>query len=567
MGSHPKRPLHLFGRSRFAGLVVLLLVLSGIGPALAQPGLNPASVEALVFPGESIVIDKTVHTPEFPPQPDIMFLADTTGSMGPAIANVKANATAIMNQIAAVQPQAQFGAAEYRDFNCSDPFAYRLNQALTSSIATAQAGINQWITGNGCDIPEAQLNALFRLATEPVGFRPDPATRIIVWFGDANGHNPSGGHSLPAVISALQARDIMVIAVPVITPAGNGLNNGGQASAITTATGGQLLPAASSDQVAAAILSGLSNLPVNVSMASDCAAPISTSFDPASRVVTSGDDADFTETISVAAGAAGGTYQCSDWALLNGEPMVDDAGNIIYETKTIHVPGIELTPELETNELGTPGQTHTVTATITAGDFGPVAGVRVEFEILSGPNAGETGEGTTDAAGQVEFTYVATQGPAGLGLDLIEARFTDGDDTVVYGSDTATKDWVDTTPPDCDCLEGPNPSSNVPSAPGQGGQGQNQDGFYELVASDAVWPDADLDIFVVDSGSGTIFGPFAVGTVVKYTQVPGGNPDIKPGTGEVDWKIKGTGDMQVFAVDGSGNASTPVDCLVPPPPQ
>ena len=54
-------------------------------------------------------------------------------------------------------------------------------------------------------------------------------------------------------------------------------------------------------------------------MASDCSDPISVTFDPASQVVTSGDDAVFTETITVAADAAQGeTFECDDWALING---------------------------------------------------------------------------------------------------------------------------------------------------------------------------------------------------------------------------------------------------------
>ncbi len=563
-------------RRFFAALLssmLLILGLGGIGTALAQ-GLDPASVEATIFPGESTTVNKTVHTPAIPPQPDIMFLSDTTGSMGDAIANVQANATAIMTQVAGVQPDAHFGAAEYRDFNCTDPFAYRLNQALTSSIAAAQTGINQWASGNGCDTPEAQLNALYQLATDPgVGFRPDPATRIIVWFGDASGHDPSGGHSLADVEAALVNAGIKVLAINVNTGFGDGLDSTGQATSITGATGGTFFGSATPDQVSNAILALLSNLPVTVAMQSDCADPISTTFAPADQTVTSGTDAAFTETIAVAAGAAGGDYTCSDVALLNGEVMTDAAGNAITETKTIHVPGIELTPATAVNELGTPGQTHTVTATVTAGSAGPLAGVPVVFTITSGPNAGASGtcsvnaDCTTDANGQVSFTYEATQGPAGLGTDTIVASFTNGDGTVTYGSATAAKDWVDTTPPVSACVEGVNPGGKVPKAPGNGGQGQNQDGFYQLNATDAVWPASGISMYVVDTGSGAVFGPFAVGTNIKYTEANGATPSQEPMSGAVAWHIKGQGDMAIYAVDGSGNVSTSVACLVPPPPK
>jgi hypothetical protein len=40
----------------------------------------------------------------------------------------------------------------------------------------------------------------------------------------------------------------------------------------------------------------------------------------------------------VDADAPGGTYTCKDWALIDGSPMTDASGAIIYETKTIYVP-------------------------------------------------------------------------------------------------------------------------------------------------------------------------------------------------------------------------------------
>ena len=72
--------------------------------ASAPPGVEPASVILAGNPGDSFTVTKTVHTPVIPPRPDVVFLADTTGSMGPAIANVKANATSIMTAVRTAQP-------------------------------------------------------------------------------------------------------------------------------------------------------------------------------------------------------------------------------------------------------------------------------------------------------------------------------------------------------------------------------------------------------------------------------------------------------------------------------
>jgi hypothetical protein len=231
---------------------------------------------------------------------------------------------------------------------------------------------------------------------------------------------------------------------------------------------------------------------------------------------------------------------------------------------SVVVATIDLTPATATNELGTPGQTHTVTATVAAGADGGVSGVAVAFEILSGPNAGRTATATTNAAGVATFTYTATQGLAGLGTDTIEGCFTDSQGT--EACDTATKRWVDTTAPAVACKPTTNPSgTTVPAAGNNPKSGQNPDGFYELTATDAVDPNPRLTLS--DSGSSATFGPFAGGTKIKLTQAPGATPSKKPGPGVIDWHITIKGDGSLTATDASGNVSAPVSCKVAPAPK
>lgn len=171
------------------------------------------------------------------------------------------------------------------------------------------------------------------------------------------------------------------------------------------------------------------------------------------------------------------------------------------------------------------------------------------------PGAGEIRSANFDGSDvQVELSNLGT--PYGLALQLNEA-------------------------PEASCNETVNPHGNtVPPAgsttpPGPKG-GQNDDGFYEVSAEDADGPDP-LEVFVEDTGSGTIFGPYASGTKIKYTEANGATPSATPmggnnggGNGQsvaVDWHIKGTGDAAVFAVDGLGAVSPSVSCLVPPPPK
>jgi hypothetical protein len=454
-------------------LLAALLLLATVTPAVAQPGVEPQTVSASAAPGATINVAKTVHTPTIPPTPDIVLLADTTGSMGPAIANVKTDLTAIVNNVKAIQPNAQFAVAQYKDFNCAfDPFAFKLDQPMTANTTAVQTAVNSWTTPgpSGCDIAEAQINALFELATNPaVGFRTN-STRIVVWFGDAVGHDPSGGHTLADAIAALQAADISVVAVDVITPTLSSLDATGQATAVTTATGGVLLTAPTSGDVSAAILAGIKAVTVSVSPSVGACDPnLTLSFTPGSQTVTSGDDATFTESIQVSTSAPQGTtLSCTVNWLIDGNPV--------------------LLPD-----------------------------------------------GSPD--------------PAFIQTIKIAIR--------------------DVTPPVAACQPTTNPSGkNVPRAGNNPKSGQNPDGFYQLTATNNV--DPSPDVFLVDLGSGRVFGPFTSGVRIKYTQAPGATPRQQRIGGPhsaVQWHIIGTGDAAVFAVDDAGLVSDRVSCRVPPPPK
>jgi hypothetical protein len=289
-------------------------------------------------------VAKTVHTPPIPPKPDIVFLTDATGSMGGVISNVQSNATAVMGTVRMAQSQADFAAAEYRDAPpfCNDAFIFKLNQAITASVPDVQTGINQWAAAGGCDIPESDINALYQVATQSaVGFRSD-STRIIVWFGDSPSHDPSNGITEAQATAALQAAHIQVIAVPFDHSASNGgevLDSLGQATRITAATGGFLLPSQSTDTaVSDAILMGLHNLPVTVTPTpSACDPNLSVSWDAPSKTATSGSDVPFNETIAVSPSSPfGTTLTCHIDFLLNGMNAGADFGEDITITVPAH---------------------------------------------------------------------------------------------------------------------------------------------------------------------------------------------------------------------------------------
>ena len=62
-------------------------------------------------------------------------------------------------------------------------------------------------------------------------------------------------------------------------------------------------------------------------------------------------------------------------------------------------------------------------------------------------------------------------------------------------------------------------------------------------------------IYVVDSASGTEWGPYEAGMVFQYVEDASATPTIVVGTGSTDWKITGNGPVYIKAVDASGNES------------
>ena len=105
------------------------------------------------------------------------------------------------------------------------------------------------------------------------------------------------------------------------------------------------------------------------------------------------------------------------------------------------VVGINLGPDGAVNTVNTD---HTVTATLEDVTGAPIVGTNVDFLVVSGPNAGDSGTDTTDASGKASFTYT---GDGGVGIDTIVASFYNGVTTV--DSQTVTKEWkLDTQVPE-----------------------------------------------------------------------------------------------------------------------
>ena len=187
----------------FVAFLVLLIPVNVLADTV-----NPANFATSLKPGKSVTITKTVVISAGTPttaKVDVFFLADTTGSMTTTLLNVQSGAAAIIAGTSGLGDVA-YGVGEYRDVG--DPFVYRLNQDITTDTAAVQTGINAWVASGGGDWPEAELYALYQVANT-ISWRPG-STRILIWFGDAEGHDPAGpppGVTEAQATAALVAQD------------------------------------------------------------------------------------------------------------------------------------------------------------------------------------------------------------------------------------------------------------------------------------------------------------------------------------------------------------------------
>jgi hypothetical protein len=128
--------------------------------------------------------------------------------------------------------------------------------------------------------------------------------------------------------------------------------------------------------------------------------------------------------INIASGAVVTTFSVA--------PLNSVLGGLAIVGELTQTPKIELAPLTAENPVGT---THTVTATVTEGGK-PAAKKSVIFTV-TGANP-QSGEGTTNAAGEATFTYTGVN----AGEDTIVASFEDQAGETVR-SNPVTKTWVE----------------------------------------------------------------------------------------------------------------------------
>ncbi|MFH2045325.1 MAG: PEP-CTERM sorting domain-containing protein [Pseudomonadota bacterium] len=289
--------------------------------------ISPASYSDTIGVGESVTIEKTVTVSAVPPSTapvDVFFLADTTGSMYSEIAAVASGASAIMTGTAGLG-DVSFGVGSYRD--AGDAYIYNLETDITSDTVTVQAGIDTWTAAGGGDWPEANLFALTEVA-ETTSWRAG-STRILVWFGDAPGHDPSvSGVTEADATAALVAENITVEAIDV-----GSLDAYGQASAIATATGGDYYAGINTSTIVATISDAIASVIATYSTVGIDLSEVPTGLTASATPDYTGDwerdmDREFVFTISII-GDAAGDYTFPIYATVDGGRVAIEKDRII----------------------------------------------------------------------------------------------------------------------------------------------------------------------------------------------------------------------------------------------
>jgi len=167
-------------RRTFGGTTSILVLLIAIGAALAVGlGLTTAGAAAAPAPGAT----------------DVMFVFDTSGSMGGELEEAKSEILTLIAELDEVLPSAEFGVSEVRDYpreedntaeeekEAEESFEkpFKLDQPMTASAAAVKTAIEPMEASGGGDAPESYGRALWEADTNPdVGWRSGARHEIVL---------------------------------------------------------------------------------------------------------------------------------------------------------------------------------------------------------------------------------------------------------------------------------------------------------------------------------------------------------------------------------------------------
>ncbi|MEO8348097.1 MAG: hypothetical protein ABI610_04240, partial [Acidobacteriota bacterium] len=180
---------------RTLGALALAIGLFGAyaGQALAADSFTPNPVVVTLKAGQSTTINKTLHLDALPGSADILIAIDTTGSMGAAIIQAKAQAVQLCNDVQAQIPGARFAVWDFKDIPdrpATNGILKTLN-TFTSSCAAVLAAITPMAASGGGDFAEAYNPVFHDAYFDPIldASRNQDAVQFLVVLGDAPPHN------------------------------------------------------------------------------------------------------------------------------------------------------------------------------------------------------------------------------------------------------------------------------------------------------------------------------------------------------------------------------------------
>lgn len=176
-----------------------------LAPAAVRtpPSVSPLGREVTLTVGAADTFALTVNTGD--PRlrkTDIMFTFDLTGSMSDEIAQAKASALTMAQNIRDLLPNSRFGVASFMDYpgaynytgyaatyGTAPDVPWRLDQSPTADMDVFTAVVNGLTLGNGEDSPEDYTRVLFELGQiNNIGWRKN-AKKIVILFGDDATHD------------------------------------------------------------------------------------------------------------------------------------------------------------------------------------------------------------------------------------------------------------------------------------------------------------------------------------------------------------------------------------------
>ena len=154
---------------------------------------------------------------------DVYLLMDLTGSMGGELATLQANAAQITGTLQAANPNTRFGVGWFQDYpvnpygvNTDLPYVRALD--LTFDTQAFSAALNSLTLGNGWDLPESQVPALYNTVTgegdlyipaeQQANFRSE-AAKVIVLVTDAPFHD--NDYLIPGVVPPTYAQTMAAL--------------------------------------------------------------------------------------------------------------------------------------------------------------------------------------------------------------------------------------------------------------------------------------------------------------------------------------------------------------------